>query len=457
MEDNIDNTVPEEEQQFEISPEEATRLDDVKPVFFNRKKLLITICIAFSVIICGGLIINSLKPKNKNSTDEKQLYADRQAQSNEFLSSLQNKAIRNRIAEENANKSDDDEEKPPPEPEPLLPPASINNSSEVARNNTPQPMQQPPPPQQYQNTSGGGGSSQQAQQPTHFHSPLVPQIQGSLFSQGSSVQQQPASAQSRSYAEEYFSNPSSAAARSASVGTYGNQASSEYFAQNDQSGKQSFYNSENGGVIFSGDYIGENSIWVGTIIPGILQTAINTDLPGNVLARTTQNIYDSLTGKTLLIPQGTLLIARYNSSISYSQSRVQIVWDTLIRPDGYQVNLDGANAVDRLGMSGQAAKYHENWFEYIKAAGIITMFSIANSSMAETAAKLTQGERTAAIAEGNAGLVNQLSGSMVGRAMNIQPTLTVENGTLINIMLNKSIYMPPLKSFSVNQKYILKE
>jgi type IV secretion system protein VirB10 len=122
----------------------------------------------------------------------------------------------------------------------------------------------------------------------------------------------------------------------------------------------------------------------------VLETAVNTDLPGNVLARVSQNVYDSRTGKNLLIPQGSVLVAKYNSSVSYAQHRVQIVWDLLIRPDGYQVELQGMNGVDSEGMSGLPAEFHENWFEYLKAAGIITMFSVANSKMAEEAAKYRQ-------------------------------------------------------------------
>jgi type IV secretion system protein VirB10 len=234
------------------------------------------------------------------------------------------------------------------------------------------------------------------------------------------------------------------------------QSADPYLQQNAQADKQAFYDSgAGGGSLGSGRFLGENAIWIGTVIPGILETAVNTDLPGNVLARVTQNIYDSRTGRSLLIPQGTILVAKYNSSVSYAQRRVQIVWDTLIRPDGYHLELEGMNSVDKAGMSGQAAQYHENWFEYLKAAGIVTLFSIANSAMTETAAKYASNAAASGIAESNSELVNQLGGNMAGRAMNIQPTLAVENGTLINSMLNKNLYLPPAGGRPVTQKYIL--
>jgi type IV secretion system protein VirB10 len=174
-----------------------------------------------------------------------------------------------------------------------------------------------------------------------------------------------------------------------------------------------------------------------------------------VIARVTENIYDSLTGKNLLIPQGTILAAQYNSSVSYAQSRVQIVWEALIRPDGFMLALEGMNGVDKKGISGQEAQYHENWFEYLKAAGLISLFSVANARMTSEAAKQADSESASAMAQANQAFMNQMSGTIVGRAMNIQPTLTVDNGTLINIMLNQNIYLPPAASPPVSKRYTL--
>jgi type IV secretory pathway VirB10-like protein len=77
------------------------------------------------------------------------------------------------------------------------------------------------------------------------------------------------------------------------------------------------------------------------------------------------------------------------------------------------------------------------------------MFSLANAKMTETAAKYADDAAASAVAGSNQEMVNQLGGSMVSRAMNIQPTLTVDNGTLINIMLNKSLYLPPFGKYTM--------
>jgi len=106
-------------------------------------------------------------------------------------------------------------------------------------------------------------------------------------------------------------------------------------------------------------------------------------------------------------------------------------------------------------MSGQSGAVDEHWFEYAKAAGIVTLFSIANARMTETAARYSTDAQISNVAQANSQLVDQLGGNLVNRAMNIQPTLTVENGSVINIMLNKTLYLPPAANYPAAQKYTL--
>jgi len=433
----------EEEEQFETTPEKATGFGgSLKPKILERKKILIIICGVFALFLGGALIYSNLKPEKKKTSAaaENELAS---STSTEFLTSLRDRAAYRREQEAPKALSQDQETaKEEKEPEPALPPVSFNKPPET-KTNYPTPTQQTPP------ASGGGGQAQQ--KPTHFSSPLVPPIQGSLFAQGS-VQ---GASQNMSYGNTQ-GNSQTTTPRNPYSQPYGqNDYNSQYDQQNKQDNKQAFYDASSGGTAPSGNYIGVNSVWTGTIIPGILETSINTDIPGNVLARVTQNIFDSQTGRNLLIPQGTILLARYNSSISYAQKRVQIVWDTMIRPDGFQINLEGANGVDKAGMSGQPAKIHENWFEYLKAAGIITLFSYANAKMTETAAKYADKDSTSSIATSNADFVSELGDKLSGRATNIQPTLTVDNGTVINIMLNKNLYLPPVTGYPATEKYSL--
>lgn len=224
-----------------------------------------------------------------------------------------------------------------------------------------------------------------------------------------------------------------------------------YQQQNMQDNKQSFYSTGREETA-TGEFIGTDTLWNGSMIPGVLITGINTDLPGDIQARVTENIYDSLTGNKLLIPQGSILIASYNSSVSFAQSRVQIAWNTLIRPDGFQISLGNMNGVDAQGYSGTKGKVDEHLFQYVKAAGIISAFTILNGEFAASMAA-TQNQTAQNLIAANQNVVTQLGSNIIERTLNIQPTVTVKSGTKINIMLNKNIQLPPIEVPPVSTVY----
>ncbi len=197
------------------------------------------------------------------------------------------------------------------------------------------------------------------------------------------------------------------------------------------------------------------ALYKGTVIPAVLETGINTDLPGAVIARVTRNVYSSLDGRYLLIPSGTRLYATYNSSVSYAQNRVQVAWNTLIRPDGYEMSLGNMAGVDPQGFSGYGARRNEHFFEYLKAMGIISAFTIAagelDTSLDSMGASNTYTENL--IAE-NRSVVNQLGAKIIDRALDIQPTLTVKQGTQVLIITNTTLTLPPLEAPEVTQRYV---
>jgi type IV secretory pathway VirB10-like protein len=402
--EEMPETPPDETDEYQTTPESATSFTNAQPGFFNRKKVLVTIMVTFALIIGGGILMN-INSGSKEKNPEA-LNGTAAAQPPDFLRRQRDDAL--------AAGQNTDTMLPPIEEieEAGLPPIRW---SDTATERVP-----PPPPPPPQPRGGGGGAA-----PTHYASSLMPRIEGRFNTDAPPVQQKQAQ-----------SSFPIQAARQQVVTTQANQETAD---SSSQAG--------------NGWYIQDNTLWIGTVIPGVLTTAINTDLPGNILARVSENVYDSKTGKNLLIPQGSILFARYNSSISYAQKRVQIAWDTLIRPDGYQLDLGGMGGIDKRGMAGQEAEYHENWFEYMKAAGLIAVFSIANAKMAEQAEKQNSELVAGGIAQANAEFLSQTSNSIVSRVMNIQPTLTVDSGTGINIMINQNIALPPLPAFNATQRY----
>jgi len=422
----------EDGQQFEDA-KGLTSIPGGAPAWFDRKKLMLCIAAGLSFFVLLGIAFSGSSKNKKQAAAEASWAANAPG---DFLARELERSLASQPAPDQAGADQGFYEEPPDDQYglPLYAP-------EPAR-----PYQPPPAP-----------APQQAQQPSGRQSqpqlsPLVPKVEGSLFA--SQAAQAPPAAQQA--ADPYAALL--AGLGSPGAGQAGIMASLAPFLgqQEGQGGNAagSFYSGASGGAI-SGNFLQESLLWIGTIIPAVLETAISTDLPGNVIARVTQNTYDSQTGKNILIPQGTLLIAQYNSSVSYQQRRVQVVWDTLIRPDGYQVELEGMNGVDPKGIAGLKAAYHENWFEYIKAAGIISLFSLINSKMVEEVAKYGSQEMAAGVITSNAEFARDLGGNLVSRAMNIQPTLTVDSGEKINVMLNKNIYLPPYKNFEVKQRYSL--
>lgn len=231
---------------------------------------------------------------------------------------------------------------------------------------------------------------------------------------------------------------------------------SSYKEQNMQEDKQSFYN-QNKNNITTGYYIGEDTIFQGTVLNVVLDTAISTDMPGEIRAHFAENVYDSLTGQTLLIPVGTTVIATYNSSVSYSQKRIQIAWNTLIRPDGYTLDLGNMNGIDSEGMSGVKGRVDDHLWEYAKAMGIITFFTAINGEFSYTAKNLgANTEYAQNIISANQSAVNQLGNKLIDRAMDIQPTIIKGSGKTVKIFVNKNVSLPPLETPPVTQKYVRK-
>ena len=88
------------------------------------------------------------------------------------------------------------------------------------------------------------------------------------------------------------------------------------------------------------------------MIPAALITAINSDLPGEVIAQVTEPVYDHATGRTVLIPQGSRLIGQYDSQVAYGQERALIAWNRVIMPNGRSINIGSMTGADLTGASG---------------------------------------------------------------------------------------------------------
>jgi type IV secretory pathway VirB10-like protein len=174
----------------------------------------------------------------------------------------------------------------------------------------------------------------------------------------------------------------------------------------------------------------------GSIIPAALITGIRSDQPGLVTAQVTANVYDSLTGRRLLIPQGSRLIGDYDSDVGFGQRRVRLAWNRLILPDGRSLALEGLPATDSSGYAGIEDGVDFNLGGVTKAALVSTLLAIG----AELGAG-DDGNLVRAIRRGGQDSINRAGEQIVGRELNIRPTLTIRPGFPVRVLVTRDIDM----------------
>jgi type IV secretion system protein TrbI len=183
-------------------------------------------------------------------------------------------------------------------------------------------------------------------------------------------------------------------------------------------------------------------VQAGTVIPGGLITGIRSDLPGEITAQVTENVYDSPTGRSLLIPQGSRLIGSYDSQVAFGQSRVLLVWTRLILPSGKSIVLERQPGADTAGYSGLEDEVNNHWGTLFKAAVLSTLLSVGS----EAGANNNESALVQALRQGASQSVNQTGQQVVGRYLNIQPTLTIRPGFPVRVIVNRDLVLEPYQS-----------
>jgi type IV secretory pathway VirB10-like protein len=180
----------------------------------------------------------------------------------------------------------------------------------------------------------------------------------------------------------------------------------------------------------------------GTVIPAVLITAINSDLPGPVFARVREDVYDSIAGNYLLIPQGSTLIAAYDSLVAWGQERVLLCWQRLVLPNGSSIRLECMPGADLAGAAGLTDSVDEHWWRIVKGASVASVISAATTAAAGNTSGFNptvpqQFARGAASDIGNAGE------NLTRRNIMVQPTITVRPGWPLNVMVTKDMILEP--------------
>lgn len=174
----------------------------------------------------------------------------------------------------------------------------------------------------------------------------------------------------------------------------------------------------------------------GSVIPAALITGIRSDQPGLVTAQVTENVYDSLTGRRLLIPQGARLIGDYESDVGFGQRRVLLAWNRLILPDGRSIVLERQPAADPSGYAGLEDGVDYHWEGVLTAALVSTLLGVGSEFGVGSDDDLAR-----ALRRGSQDSVNRAGEQIVSRELNIRPTLTIRPGYPVRVLVTRDIVL----------------
>jgi type IV secretion system protein VirB10 len=188
------------------------------------------------------------------------------------------------------------------------------------------------------------------------------------------------------------------------------------------------------------DPVSPYEVMAGTLISASLITGLDSDLPGLVVAQVTQNVFDTVSGKILLIPQGSRLVGTYDSVVAFGQSRALLVWQRIIMPDGSSIQIDNLPATDSAGYSGLEDQVDFHTWALIKGVAISTLLGVG-SQLAISG----QSDLMLSIRNSTQDSVNQAGQQITQKNLNVQPTIKVRPGWPLRVIIHKDIVLRPYK------------
>jgi type IV secretion system protein TrbI len=224
------------------------------------------------------------------------------------------------------------------------------------------------------------------------------------------------------------------------------QSEGDYDAQNMQTRKQAFLAAARSG--HTDDYLASTrmapmsryEIKAGWEIPAVLEQSLNSDLPGELKALVTSNVYDTATGMYLLIPQGSRLVGHYDSRISFGQDGVQVVWGRIIYPDASSIDLDGMLGLDSHGNAGLRDKGDHHYARLVGFSALTSLFTAAFAISQQRNQSVLVNPSAGQIASGAVGQeLSETGAQMTRRNLNVQPTIKVPTGYKFTVRVNRDI------------------
>lgn len=177
----------------------------------------------------------------------------------------------------------------------------------------------------------------------------------------------------------------------------------------------------------------------GSVIAASLITGLNSDLPGLVVAQVTEHAYDTATGRTLLIPQGSRLIGSYDSVVAFGQSRALLVWQRIVLPDGSSIRIDNLPASDAAGFAGLADDVDFHTWSLLKGIALSTLLGVGT----ELSLGSEESDLVRAVRESTQQNASRAGDQIVAKNLDIQPTIRVRPGWPLRIVVHKDLVLRP--------------
>lgn len=188
----------------------------------------------------------------------------------------------------------------------------------------------------------------------------------------------------------------------------------------------------------------------GNIVSGVMISGVNSDLPGQILAQVSQDVFDTATGRHLLIPQGSRLVGQYASSVAYGQERVMVAWQRILFPDGKAMDIGAMQGADGGGYSGFKDQVNHHFWRIFGSAFLMSVVT-AGVEMSQDNGSQDLGQRRRAgdaLSEALGQQLGQATAQMIMRNLNIAPTIEIRPGYRFNVMVSKDmVFTKPYQSF----------
>lgn len=188
--------------------------------------------------------------------------------------------------------------------------------------------------------------------------------------------------------------------------------------------------------------VSPDEVMAGSVISASLITGLNSDLPGTVIAQVTEDVYDTVTGRILLIPQGSRLIGTYSSVVAFGQDRAFVVWQRIIMPNGASIRIDNLPATDAAGYTGLKDGVDYHTWTLLKGVALSTLLGVGTQATFGT----SQSNLVQAISQSTQESTNQAGQRIVEKDLNIQPTITIRPGWPLRVIVGKDILLRPYQS-----------